>query len=180
MAIRSKGLGCLSLVFVTLGFAIVPALARAEPSDAPLPSRTLFIPDLRQPSVPARTVSAELAGFPAVEDLLARPASRPTQAPSGWVVSLYGSFGALQGADLISTRAALKRGGREANPFMAGLAGNVAAFTSVKIGTAVGTIYLAEKLRKKNPHVAVALMAALNATYAIVVWNNYRVLQLQR
>lgn len=180
MAIHSKYPGCLSVVFAAIGFAMVPVLAGAEPSDAPIPSKALVIVDASQPAAQSRAVSAEFPLVPEVADLITRPTTgseRSGQGPSGLLVTLYGSFGALQGADLISTRAALKRGGHEANPVMAGLTGNAFAFTSVKIGTAVGTIYLAEKLRKKNPRTAMVLMAALNTTYAIVVWNNSRVLQ---
>ena len=89
--------------------------------------------------------------------------------------SMYVSFAALQIMDAVSTRKALNSGGTEANPAMAGLARNTAAFYAVKAGTAAATTYFAERLSKNHPRAATIMMAVLNTAYAAVVAHNYRV-----
>lgn len=89
--------------------------------------------------------------------------------------SMYVSFAALQIMDAVSTRQALSRGGTEANPAMAGLARNPAAFFAVKAGTAAATTYFAERLSKNHPRAATIVMAVLNTAYATIVAHNYRV-----
>jgi hypothetical protein len=44
---------------------------------------------------------------------------------------------------------------------------------AVKAAASVGTIYLAEKLWRRNRVAAVALMAGLNGAYAVIVARNY-------
>jgi hypothetical protein len=82
---------------------------------------------------------------------------------------------ALQIADVASTRRALEAGGREANPIVRGLADNTAAMLAIKAAATAGTIYLVERLWRKNRTAAVLLMAALNGTYAAIVAHNHRV-----
>ena len=89
--------------------------------------------------------------------------------------SLIVSFGALQALDAFSTMKALKAGGRETNPAMAGIASNRGALLAVKAGTAVATAYFAERLSRNHPKRAIVLMAVLNAAYAGIVVHNYRV-----
>ena len=89
--------------------------------------------------------------------------------------SMYVSFAALQIMDAVSTRQALSRGGTEANPAMAGLARNTAAFFAVKAGTAAATTYFAERLSKNHPRAATIMMAVLNTAYVAIVAHNYRV-----
>lgn len=85
------------------------------------------------------------------------------------------SFSALQALDAHSTLKALKAGGREANPAMAGIASNRGTLLAVKAGTAAATAYFAERLSRNHPKRAVVLMAVLNAAYAGIVAHNYRV-----
>ena len=106
----------------------------------------------------------------------------PTSAPDfsrvhrpALLPALYASSVALQALDAHSTLTALKHGAREANPMMQGVAGNPTALIAVKAGAAVGTIYFAEKLWRRNRVAAVALMTAVNGVSAIVVAHNYKV-----
>ena len=48
------------------------------------------------------------------------------------------------------------------------------AFVSMKGAATAGTIFVAEKIRKKHPKRAMAFMAAINTAYALVVIHNYR------
>ena len=102
--------------------------------------------------------------------------SRPAVLPA-----LYASYAALQAYDIYSTREALGRGAREANPLMQGVAGNTMAMTAVKASVAVGTIMAAERLWKKNNKAAaIAVLVASNGVAAIVAARNARTLRQLR
>ncbi len=100
-----------------------------------------------------------------------RPLSRPAVLPA-----LYASYAALQAFDVYSTRQALGRGAREANPLMTGVVGNTSAFIAVKAGLGVATIIAAERLWKTNKAAAIAVMVASNSVSAIVAARNARTL----
>ena len=89
---------------------------------------------------------------------------------------LYVSYAALQAYDVYSTRQALARGAREANPLMQGVVGNTGAFVAMKAGVAVATIAAAEKLWKTNKPAAIGVMIAGNSVAAIVAARNSRTL----
>jgi hypothetical protein len=91
--------------------------------------------------------------------------------PSG-LAALYGTYGALQALDGVTTRRALAAGATEQNPLMK--SGNVGAMIAVKAAAGVSTIYFAEKMWKKNRVGAVIVMAALNGATAAIVANNHR------
>jgi hypothetical protein len=97
----------------------------------------------------------------------------PPRRPS-LLVPLYLSFAALQVADVASTGRALDAGGQEANPLVSGFADSSAKMLVVKAGATAGTIYLTERLWKKNRPAAVVLMVALNGAYGAIVAHNYR------
>ena len=78
-------------------------------------------------------------------DKITRPLSRPAILPA-----LYASYAALQAYDVYSTKAALARGAREANPLMQGVVKNSGAFVAVKVGAAAAGIVAAERLWKTN------------------------------
>lgn len=90
------------------------------------------------------------------------------------LVPLYASFVTLQILDLHSTHDALARGGAEANPALAGLAGNTVAMSAVKAAGTAGVILITEKLRARNKAAALGLMIATNSAMAWVVQHNYR------
>ena len=89
---------------------------------------------------------------------------------------LYVSYAALQAYDVYSTKQALARGAREANPLMQGVVGNTGAFVAMKAGVAVATIAAAEKLWKTNKPAAIGVMIAGNSVAAIVAARNSRTL----
>jgi hypothetical protein len=103
----------------------------------------------------------------------AEAVKRPALLPA-----MYVSLGALQGLDLYTTTKGLSAGAREANPVMAGLVSSPAKAAAFKAATTAGTIYFAEKLWKKNPVAAIALVAAVNGVTAAVVVHNIRVARI--
>jgi hypothetical protein len=102
---------------------------------------------------------------------MAEALSRPAA-----LTALYASYTALQAYDVYSTRQALARGAREANPLMQGVVGNTGAFVAMKAGVAVATIAAAEKLWKTNKPAAIGVMIAGNSVAAIVAARNTRTL----
>jgi hypothetical protein len=87
---------------------------------------------------------------------------------------LYASFGALQALDAATTFRALDRGAAEANPALAGFASNRGALVAVKAASFASTVYLTERLWKKNRVAAVVTMVCVNSAYAAIVAHNYR------
>jgi hypothetical protein len=85
--------------------------------------------------------------------------------------ALYGSYAGLQTMDVISTRKAISVGATEQNPLMG--SGGVGAMVAVKAVAGLSTIYMSEKLWKKNRVGAIFLMAALNGVQAAVVAHNF-------
>jgi hypothetical protein len=104
------------------------------------------------------------------------PASLPgvsTRRPGALPV-LYASFGALQALDAATTFRALDRGAAEANPVLTGIASNRGAMVAVKAASFASTVYLTERLWKKNRVAAVVTMLCVNSAYAAIVAHNYR------
>lgn len=89
--------------------------------------------------------------------------------------SLYASTAIMQALDVHSTFAVVNRGGGEANPLMAGLVRNKAAFIGVKAAVAASTIMAARQIGKRSKVAAVVTLVAINSAYALVVQHNYRV-----
>jgi hypothetical protein len=87
---------------------------------------------------------------------------------------LYGGFASLQALDVHSTRRAIARGGREANPVLRGVADRPIALVAVKTGITAATVYATERLAKTRPRTALGLLIAENVVYAMVVARNYR------
>jgi ABC-type uncharacterized transport system permease subunit len=110
---------------------------------------------------------------PPPEIALSQFAPSAARRPTG-LMPLYISFGALQGLDAHSTASALRRGAVEANPLMKGVASNEAGLLAFKAAGTAGLIFASEKLWKKNPAAAVALMIASNSAMIWVVQHNYR------
>jgi hypothetical protein len=93
---------------------------------------------------------------------------------------MYGSLAALQGYDVYSTLRAVKQGGAEANPLMAGIVRRPAAFLAIKSAATVATICMAERLwRKHRRGSAVVLMVVTNGMMAVVAAHNASVLRAQ-
>jgi hypothetical protein len=85
--------------------------------------------------------------------------------------ALYGSYGALQTLDMVSTIQARQQGAREVNPMMTGSYGQGAA---TKILLAAATVAAVKTLEKKNRKAAFVTMVALNVATAAIVVNNYK------
>ncbi len=90
------------------------------------------------------------------------------------LASLYVSYATLQVLDATSTFKALENGAVEANPLLKGVASNRGAMLAVKAGATAATLYLTERLWKKNRTAAIALMVCANSAYAAIVTHNYR------
>jgi hypothetical protein len=89
--------------------------------------------------------------------------------------SLYVATAVMQGLDVHSTLRALDRGATEANPLMAGVTGNRAAFIATKAAVATATIFAARHMAKRNKVAAALTLVAINAAYIMVARHNYRV-----
>jgi hypothetical protein len=150
-----------------------PALAQ--------PATTLESPALVQASLAALLASSRPFGPSTPPRVTAIPplhAGRFDSQPPGRrpaaLPALYVSFAVLQGLDAHSTLTALRAGGTEANPAVKNLVAQPAAFVAAKLAATAGTLYVTERLWKKHRVAAVVLMVTVNATYGLIVANNYR------
>ena len=159
---------CISLAVVCLGAG--QAAAQVAPPDAAVTSPSGPL----NSEAPRPAVVQLAAAAPAGIDGQLFRAPEPRRPAA--LIPMYASLAALQGADFVSTSRALSSGAAyEANPVMRGVVGNPAAFLAVKAGTTAGTIWIAERLRKKHPVRALVLMASTNAVMAAVVAHNLNV-----
>ena len=127
-----------------------------------------------------RTVLFPVTAMEAAAPVAAPPAAAPGPDFSrirrpGLLPALYAANVALQALDAHSTLSAMGHGAEEANPVMKGVVGNRGALLAVKAGAAAGTIFIAEKLWRRNRVGAIVLMAVVNGVTAAVVAHNYRV-----
>jgi len=109
--------------------------------------------------------------------------TRETPKPAGGgmgMMSLYASTVALQALDLHSTATALNRGAAEGNPLMRGVTSNKALFYTTKAAMAASTIFVANRIAKRNKPAAMIFLAAVNSVYAGIVMHNYKVAREQR
>jgi hypothetical protein len=114
------------------------------------------------------TVSEPHGRFDAIES---RPAVLPV---------LYASYAALQGYDVYSTRQALARGAREANPALPNVVNRTSSLVALKAGVGAATIISAERLWKSNKAAAITVMIAGNSVAAMVAARNARTLRQLR
>lgn len=104
-------------------------------------------------------------------------------APSRGAVlpSLYVSLAALNAFDAYTTSKGLALGAGEANPMMRAVAGRPAVLWAVKGGVTAGSVFIAERLWKKNNKVgAIAVMLATNGMMATVAARNSSVIRQQQ
>ena|SRR5712692_8018097 len=91
---------------------------------------------------------------------------------------LYGTLAGLQAYDGWSTVRATTHGASEANPFMAGVAGNSGAMWAVKAGSTMASIYAAESLWRRHRRAeAILVMVAVNGAMATVAVRNASVIR---
>jgi uncharacterized protein DUF5658 len=134
------------------------------------------------PQLSVAPIAAALASSPAreqrVTDLpsLRRLAGvrQSTSRPS-MLIPMYASLAALQGFDIYTTSAAIKRGAVEANPLVKPVAGRNMASVLVKAAATAGSIYFTERAWKSNRKGAVILMTAINVATAAIVAHNTQV-----
>ena len=149
--------------FVAVSRAQQPDAVAATPSHTlpPLLRRltplALLVPDTRLPQI----APLNPARVPAL--------NRPSVLPA-----LYASFAVLQVLDARSTLGAVATGGRELNPVLGPIASNAPLLYSVKAGVTAGTIYLSERLWKRNRTASIIMMVAINSAYATIVAHNTR------
>ena len=106
---------------------------------------------------------------------LPRFVAPPMARPSRLLSSLLVSTVVMQALDVHSTYRALGQGAVEANPVMAGLAGNTAAFVATKAAVASATVLAARHMGKRHKVAAIVTLVAINSAYAAVIDHNYRV-----
>lgn len=152
---RSTFAVVLSCLVLFAAPCVSPAWAQQEPADS---SST--------PIADAVVATTQVTSQPA---FMPRPVAQKRPAV---LLGLYTSFVALQIGDAVSTFKALDAGGVEANPMMKGIASNKGAMFAMKASASLGTIYLTEKLWKKNRVAAVATMVIMNGAYAAIVTHN--------
>ena len=118
----------------------------------------------------------------AAQDVAAPPVTDPpvvngtdVQGPKrpGLLIPMYVANAALHGLDVYSTSEALKAGYREANPLLRNA--NPATIVGLKAAATLTSVFVAEKLWRRNRMAAVAVMVGLNVGLAAVVANNYRI-----
>lgn len=160
----------LACVFVA---SPIVAAAQPAPDEAPAPSGQSFALAAASAWSPGTPVPAESAPTALAIRPIApkRPAALST---------LYVSYAALQALDAASTFKALENGAVEANPLLKNVASNRGAMLAVKAGTTAATLYLTERLWKKNRTAAIALMVCANSAYAAIVAHNYRLASARR
>jgi hypothetical protein len=150
----------LSLALTVL--AANPHATKANPDPPVAAARTFGAAELVPDRMP-------VSGIAKPRWMVDAPEKRPAALPA-----LYATFGALQMADAYSTRRAVTAGAIEANPLMKAASGGTGTMFAVKAASAAGSIYLAERLWKKNRKGAVILMAVVNGITAAVVTKNLR------
>jgi hypothetical protein len=95
---------------------------------------------------------------------------RPSVLPA-----LYAATAVTQALDAHSTFSALRHGAREANPLMQGAASHRGALLAVKAGAAIGSVFMAEKMWRRNRAGAIAAIVAMNVVTAAIAAHNYSV-----
>jgi len=158
-------------VFPALAAAFVLASATTAAAQEALPAPPVSVQSAGVQERDAAETKAPAVGAGAAFTLPKR--LRPAVLPA-----LYLSFAAFQILDADSTRSRLQSGACEMNPAMRFVASRGPLLFAVKAGATAGTIYLAERLWKKNERGrSLILMAAINSAYLIIVTNNSRLRQ---
>jgi hypothetical protein len=176
----------LAIVSLFATFTTPPAWADEEAGTMTMARLGLDARDTRTAGTPPQAALFPVAPLAAAEQV--RPISplRPVEAGfssmrrPALLPALYAANVALQALDAHSTLTALDLGAREANPVMQGVVGNKPALLAVKAGAAVGTIYFAEKLWRRNRVGAVVMMVVVNGVTTAIVAHNYKVADRMR
>lgn len=132
--------------------------------------------------VSARVISALDTSTRFIEDFVRSAPSRPTASSAAQIVwsvdrptsfpALSLTYQALSGLDWFTTVRALNNGHREGNPTLAPLTTHPTALLLTKSASTAATLYLAERLWKRDRPAAIALMVAVNIIQGVVVVHN--------
>ena len=188
---RPKMLRTLPLAVVTaalLSFSAPVASAQTIDSDVPvyLLARAATVAPLdtndatfglleTREAAPAPSVAAGAQGpvRPTSRTSITNRQARPLALPA-----LYATLGVLQGMDFYTTQKGMALGAHETNGLIRN--GNSGTTMALKTASTAATIFIAERMWKKNKAGAIALMVATNVVFGAVVANNARVIgQLQ-
>lgn len=93
------------------------------------------------------------------------------------LIPMYIATASLNGLDVHSTLLSLDRGHREGNPLLG--SGRPAVLIGAKVASTAFTVWMTERLWKKNRVGAVLVMVGVNAGLSAVVVNNYRIAGLR-
>jgi hypothetical protein len=121
---------------------------------------------------PAVAQSESALSIPA--DAAAAVPAAAAPRPSLALPALQVSFGALQIMDVVSTTRALNAGLTEGNTAMRGVVDRPLAVAAVKAGSTAATIFLVNRIARKNRAAAILTMLAINSAYSVVVVHNFR------
>ncbi len=163
-----------SIIGVLASLLLTAASAAAQDDDAVVPGRLFPVSGKLFAVAGEPPPPGTLAQVPDVRfTVLFEPDRRPEV-----LVPLYWWLITLNAMDIRSTRQGLATGrAREANPLMKPFVKNTGAFIGVKAALTVGTIYFAERARRKHPKKVLVWMIATDAALAAIVAHNYRVLR---
>jgi hypothetical protein len=161
-------------VIATAATAIVPAAAPVDDEASSAPALEAPALDALPPTRTVAPIETRVRGLdlnPPKVTLV--PGTR--RVPP-LLQGMYSAFGTLYAADVALTLRAIGSGNaHEVNPLLKGVAAHTSALVGVKAASAVATIYLVEKLRKRHPRAALMTMAAIDAGYVAVVVHNAQV-----
>jgi len=131
-----------------------------------------FVPALASDEKPGPIAAAAARAItPADAQMPSWAAERTEKRPIA-LSAMYGTYGALQVMDVVSTRRAIAAGATEQNPLVG--RGDTGRLIAVKAAAGVSTIFFAERMWKRNKVGAVIVMAALNGASAAIVARNLR------
>ena len=158
-------------MFRTVTAAVVAALVTVTPA---------FAADRPAADTAATTANADAAATVYFDSSL--PAVKFGAETRGAVLpSLYVSLAGLNALDAYTTSKGLALGAAEGNPLMRGVASSPAMLWAVKGGVTAGSVFLAERMWRKNNKVgAIAVMAVSNGMMAVVAARNASVIRTLR
>lgn len=166
---------------VAMFVALVSLAPWSVPQAAAQTDAPLVIDGIVGP-ISAMTATMQVA---AVDQALA-PAPRPAigRPRRSWttpvVIALHATTALSQALDVHSTMVALDRGAVEANPLMAGIVKNKAAFIGVKAAMGAGFAYATHRMARRNKVGAIVTAAAVNSAFLMVAHHNYRIARALR
>lgn len=155
----------IALLFVVVSFGTWSAAPVAAQTETATP-----IADAVNTTV--QFVSADQVAAQIPRDIRRQPGRSWT---TPLIVALQATTVATQALDVHSTMKAIDRGGVEANPVMAGIVKNKAAFIGVKAGLGAGFMYATHRMAKRSKVSAIVTAAAVNSVYLLVAHHNYKV-----